>query len=265
MSFTGIDSDVAIIGAGPAGLLAGYETNSSQSGLKTELFTRNQIIGFPPHCSGLISYEGLKNLNLNMQDIKRKIGYHIIKRARFVGPTGNSFEIDRGSHAIIVIDRSALDQYIASRMFEIGCNLNRNHRVKQIEYKKGYWILSIKNKGESFSHKTRVLINAEGVHAHLARSIGLPAPNHKWLFPAFQADIERVLDIEADCSELFFSQRYAPGFFGWVIPLSEESARVGVAIGPWINGKTRKYFYYFLNKHPGLKDRFERKKRCVAL
>jgi flavin-dependent dehydrogenase len=132
--------------------------------------------------------------------------------------------------------------------------------VKQIIYRKGFWYLSIKNNKKIISHKTRILINAEGVHSHLAQSIGFPVPNHNWLFPAFQADIEGVSDLEADCSELFFGQKYAPGFFGWVIPLNEESARVGVAIGPWINGKTRHFFYHFLNKHPALRRRFEDKK-----
>ncbi len=256
MTATKQSSDLAIVGAGPAGLLAGFETNPFENDLDVNIFTKNNIIGHPPHCSGLISYKGLQKLNVNMQDLKRRVGYNSIQRAKFVSPNNYFFEIDRGSNAMIAINRTELDQYLASQTIERGCNLHNNHRVKQIKYKKDMWSLSIKNNEKTIIHKSRILINAEGVHTHLARSIGFPVPNKKWLFPAFQADLDNIKDLDVNCSELYFGQMYAPGFFGWVIPLNEESAKVGVAIGPWTNGKTRQFFYHFLNKHPYLKKRF---------
>jgi flavin-dependent dehydrogenase len=195
-----------------------------------------------------------------MNEIKRKIGFNFIERAKFVSPLNHSFEIDRGSQAMIVIDRAKLDQFLATQATEKGCNIHTNHKVKKIERKKGRWFLLIENDERTFTHSTNFLINAEGIHAHLARSNGFPIPNKNWLFPAFQADIEDVSDLEANCSELFFGNRYAPGFFGWVIPLNEESARVGIAVSPWTKGKIRQFFYRFLHKHPALKERFRKRK-----
>ena len=110
-----LNSDIAIIGAGPAGLLAGYETNPLKNGLITTTFTKTSNIGFPVQCSGLISYSGLKSLGLNLYDIGSRIGYNIIQRAKFVSPSNYSFEIDRGLNSMIVIDRPLLEKYLASR------------------------------------------------------------------------------------------------------------------------------------------------------
>ena len=255
-----IDSDIAVIGAGPAGLLAGHETNPDRYGIETNVFTKNEIVGLPPHCSGLISYEGLQKLNLNMQDIKHKIGYNLIERARFVGPANSFFEIDRGPQSMVVIDRPALDQYLAERMIKRGCKLHSGHKIVKIKNKKGIWHLLIKNNKDYITQKTRILINAEGIPSRLAESVGYPVPNKNWLFPAYQADFEGVLDLETDCSELYFGQEFAPGFFGWVIPIGEDSARVGLAIGSWMSGKTRRFFHRFIKKHPALKKRFKDKK-----
>jgi flavin-dependent dehydrogenase len=102
------------------------------------------------------------------------------------------------------------------------------------------------------------LINGEGIHARLAKSVGLPTSNPNWHMPSYQCDFSHVSDLESDCSELYFGQKYAPGFFGWVIPLKDDSARVGIAVGPWMKGNTRYLFNYFLRKHPGLKTRFRK-------
>ncbi|MCK4848666.1 MAG: NAD(P)/FAD-dependent oxidoreductase [Candidatus Heimdallarchaeota archaeon] len=253
-----LTSDIAIIGAGPAGLLAGYETNPSKNGLITSVFTKSSKIGFPAHCSGLVSYSGLESLGLNMHDIKSRIGYNNIRRAKFVSPSNHSFEIDRGSKSMIVIDRPSLDQYLAVRTKKVGASVQINQQITQIKYIEGLWHLFVRNNGKNFEHRTKILINGEGVHARLARSINLPVPNPSWHMPSYQCDLSHVSDLESDCSELYFGQNYVPGFFGWVIPLKDESARVGVAVGSWMKGKTRYFFNKFLRKHPGLKTRFRK-------
>jgi geranylgeranyl reductase family protein len=253
-----LDSDIAIIGAGPAGLLAGYETNPLKNGLTSAIFTKNMKVGYPAHCSGLIASTGLESLGLNLKDIKSRIGYNNIRRAKFVSPNNLSFVIDRGSKSMIVLDRPSLDQYLAERTESVGTCIQINHTIKKIKFLKGVWHLFIKNKDTKFVHKSKILINGEGIHARLAKSFGLPIPNPNWLMPSYQCDLSNVFDLELDCSELFFGQNYAPGFFGWVIPLKDESARVGIAVGPWMKGKTRYFFRNFLRKHPDLKERFRK-------
>ncbi len=250
-------SDIAIIGTGPAGLLAGYETQPSKNDLVTSIFAKNSKIGLPSHCSGLVSYNGLKSLGLSMNDIKSRIGYNIIRKARFVSPEGYSFEIDRGSSSMIVIDRPSLDQYLATRTRKSGSTIHTSHKVMRIKFIDGLWNLFIKYEGNKIIHRAPILINGEGIQTRLAESIHLPVPNKNWHMPAYQCDLSNVSELEKDCSELYFGQKFAPGFFGWVIPLNDDSARVGIAVGPWIKGRTRYLFNKFLRKHPDLKKRFK--------
>jgi digeranylgeranylglycerophospholipid reductase len=252
------NSDIAIIGAGPAGLLAGHEINPRKNNVSASIFTKTSEIGFPAHCSGLISYSGLKSLGLNMDYIRSRVGYNNIQRAKFVSPSNHSFEINRGSNSMIVIDRPLLDQYLAVRTKDVGTNIQNNHKIERITFNEGSWYLFIKNVDKNFVHKATILINGEGIHARLAKSIGQPVPNPNWHMPSYQCDMSRVSDLELDCSELYFGQSYAPGFFGWVIPLTNDSARVGIAVGPWMKGKTRYLFNSFLRKHPDLKSRFQK-------
>jgi flavin-dependent dehydrogenase len=219
-----LNSDIAIIGAGPAGLLAGYETNPLKNGLTSTIFTKNLKVGYPVHCSGLISYSGFKSLGLNLKDIKSRIGYNNIRRAKFVSPNNLSFVIDRGSKSMIALDRPSLDKYLAERTENVGTCIQVDHTIKRIKFFKGVWHLFIKNKERTFVHKSKILINGEGIHTRLAKSFGLPIPNPNWLMPSYQCDLSHVSDLELDCSELFFGRNYAPGFFGWVIPLKDASA-----------------------------------------
>ncbi|UCE13705.1 MAG: NAD(P)/FAD-dependent oxidoreductase, partial [Candidatus Heimdallarchaeota archaeon] len=168
--------------------------------------------------------------------------------------------IDRGSNSMVVIDRIALDNYFAERATKIGCKFFLGHRVRQVKNNGNYWSLYIKHNNKLKVWKSKLLISAEGVHARLAASLGLPFPDKNWLFPAIQMTFEGVTDFDKDCVELFFGRNYAPGFFGWLIPVNEELVRAGVAIGRVFNGKTRLFMKRFLKKHPHLRQRFKKAK-----
>ena len=63
-----------------------------------------------------------------------------------------------------------------------------------------------------------------------------------------QVHVERVVDIDTDFVELYFGQRFAPGFFGWIIPRKDGSAKVGLATT--VRSNVRLCLERFLKKHP---------------
>lgn len=249
------NSDIVIIGAGPAGLMAGYETHSFEKGINVTLLTKNHIIGHPAHCSGLISYNGLQTLGINMNDLQTRISVNEINRAKFISPSNDIFEINRGPNSMLSLDRPSLDRYLASKVQKSGCKVNIKNRVVQIQYKDNFWRLTSKSEDGNIIYKCKILINTEGIHAHLANSINLPVPSKIWGFPAFQSIFTNIRDLESDCCELYFGKKFAPGFFGWVIPIDEDSARIGIAVSSWISGNTREFFHKFISKHSRLKSR----------
>jgi len=54
--------------------------------------------------------------------------------------------------------------------------------------------------------------------------------------------------VDSDFVEVYYGQTYAPGFFGWIIPRRDGSAKVGLAAGARTN--VHACFERFLRKHP---------------
>ncbi|MFX1282307.1 MAG: geranylgeranyl reductase family protein [Promethearchaeota archaeon] len=256
MSSHKFNSDLVIVGAGPAGSCAAWESVQKRLGVSVSLFEEHPEIGKPLQCSGLVATDGLENLGLNL----KKVILNRILRAQFIAPDFSSFEVKRGHDSMVVINRVALDISLAERARGLGCEYHLGHRVNQIHFDDNGWILHIHHKSKKKIHKSKVLISAEGAHARLTRSIGLSTPNKNWLFPALQYEFDQIQDINSDCVELYFGRKYAPGFFGWVIPTYENSARIGIAVIPWFKGKQHLYLKRFLKKHPFLKKRLKNSK-----
>ncbi|MHA2345854.1 MAG: hypothetical protein ACXACP_03970, partial [Candidatus Hodarchaeales archaeon] len=219
------------------------------------IFEEHEHIGKPSHCSGLIALEGLLKLGVNRNIIRKNLMVNEIKRARFFAPNKDFFQINRKHDSLIVLNRYNLDQYLATCSEKSGSKYYTNHSVKQIFFNENKWNLLIRHGKNTKKFTCEILISAEGSRARLASSIGLQGPNPKWLFPAIQFDLKKVVDFESDCSELYFGNKFTPGFFGWFIPLNEEAARIGIAVNPIFSGKTRLYLERFVRKHPLMKMR----------
>ncbi|UCE12640.1 MAG: NAD(P)-binding protein, partial [Candidatus Heimdallarchaeota archaeon] len=86
-------SDVSIIGAGPAGSCAAWETMRMNSNLSVSIFEEHHQIGKPQHCSGLLAIEGLQKLGVEIGKIKQKLAHNTVQRAKFVSPSHYSFGI----------------------------------------------------------------------------------------------------------------------------------------------------------------------------
>ena len=64
---------------------------------------------------------------------------------------------------------------------------------------------------------------------------------------AVEAEVESVQDVELDAVEVYFGKSYAPGFYGWLIPKTDGSAKVGLATN---HGDPREYLKRLMTKHP---------------
>lgn len=183
MIFENLECDIVIIGAGPAGTLAGLEAINEDSDISVIIFEEHSQVGNPPHCSGLFSLEGFRSLGLDMTEIKKRLNFNLVSRAKFIGPDNNFVEIVRGPDSMIVLDRVALDKYLAEQVQNHNCDLKLKHRIQRIHFDGNYWNLFPGRGSKKPKFRCKILISAEGVHAKLTSSIGLPIPNRNWLFP----------------------------------------------------------------------------------
>jgi digeranylgeranylglycerophospholipid reductase len=102
-----------------------------------------------------------------------------------------------------------------------------------------------------------MVVDAGGCGAPVSRYMGIPQSRRQFVNSA-QVHVECINDIDPDFVELYFGQQFAPGFFGWIIPRRDGSAKVGLGVAARLN--IRPYFEKFLKKHPGVSSKLRKAK-----
>jgi digeranylgeranylglycerophospholipid reductase len=94
---------------------------------------------------------------------------------------------------------------------------------------------------------SKIVLDAEGVSSRLLRQAGLQGLKNSGLVYAVEAEVDTAQDVELDTVEVYFGKAYAPGFYGWLIPRPDGSAKVGLATK---YGDPREYLKRLMFKHP---------------
>jgi flavin-dependent dehydrogenase len=97
------------------------------------------------------------------------------------------------------------------------------------------------------SVRAKIVIDAEGVSSRFLREAGLARLNREGLVYAVEAELENVSDLGLDAVDVFMGKDYAPGFYGWLIPRSDGTAKVGLAAK---TGNPKELLQRLMLKHP---------------
>jgi len=239
-------ADVIIVGGGPCGSFAAL--NLAKLGAKeVTVFEEHSEIGVPCHCAGHLSIKGLKRLGLYPPP--EKIVENIFYGAVFYSPSGKSLPIRFSSPVTCAVNRTFFDKYVADLAEAAGVRYCLNTRVESLIVENGFVKgVSVKQNG-CFERKylSKVVVDAEGVSPKILRQTGLSASNCDMLVYGVQAEIEGVKDIESDIVEVYLGSSYAPGFFAWLIPRRDETAKVGLAAK---TGNPKRLLEKLMFKHP---------------
>ncbi len=213
------ESEIAVIGAGPAGLIAARE--ASLRGADVFVFEEHNEIGLPCHCAGLLSIEGLRSIGVPPYGayVQNKI-----RGARFFSPSNLSFTIEGKKVLAYVVDRHILDCFLAEQALKGGSRIKLSSRVQSVKYNRG-WILNVN--GHDYL-RAKLLIDAEGALPKILKATPLKVLDKNNLLNGFQVDISGV-KVDPEHVEVHLGREIAPGFFAWIIPLNDEEARVGLA------------------------------------
>src|SRR5438128_1718470 len=199
--------DVAVVGGGPAGLLAA--TRCAEAGLDVLLFEEDPLIGEPTHCTGVISLETADLAKVPDEIILSRLG-----RARLHAPSGRSCEIvwegdDR--EQILVIDRGAFDRGLAARAADAGVVIDTNVSVRRITvHADGVDLVA-----GPYMLRARACVLACGVTYRFQRHLGLGLPRQVVHTAQVEVDAE-----PSEAVELHFGRSVAPNGFAWVTPVS---------------------------------------------
>jgi digeranylgeranylglycerophospholipid reductase len=258
--------DVVVVGAGPTGCRVAEIV--AKKGYKVALIEADKEVGEPVQCAGLVSHR-IRNLIPDLPEsaylnqistakfvssssgfeLKSNLPFYVVDRAAMdkflffkarkagaVGETGvlfKEYEMDHGTADFVAAPepaKNALQVSDARRAARTGvpASLQKaeeqnpqpvEHKIETIE---SDHLLVSTSKGKVM---TRILIGADGPVSSVAAAAGLRRPGN--MMNALQATVDGEFDPRA--CELYFSSSIASDFFGWVVPLSETKARIGVA------------------------------------
>jgi geranylgeranyl reductase family protein len=209
--------DVIIAGAGSAGSLCAREC--AELGLETLVLEEHSFVGKQRKCTALVSKNGLELLDVDFA----KSVLNEVCGARFYSSRFQMRFRSKQTQAC-VLDRQKFDEQCAFEAKRAGAQLRLKTRV-----------LGVKQTGEGVAVKTnngvfrsKLLVGCDGVSSTVASCAGFPQVEK--IVVGWETEFEKAVVSETDSVNLFFDSVKYPGFFAWLVPVSQTSCRVGVAV-----------------------------------
>lgn len=222
-----------VVGAGPSGLSAAKRIQ--ETGWQTAVIEEHKKVGEPVACTGLISASGVEELKA--KKVVDEVLMNSVRGAQIFSPGHEMIEVKRSETVAYVVDRAEFDRVLAREAIEAGVELRLNTRLIDIRNE----TLFVEHKGRGEILKSRVVIGADGVNSRTRKIMGIETTMKDFVH-AYQVDA--VGKFDPRYVQLYFGD-YAKDFFAWVVPESEERARVGLAS---TSGNIRKDFNVFVGE-----------------
>jgi len=213
--------DIAVIGAGPAGSMAAKY--AAKAGAAVVLLEEHPSVGWPVECAGLLGEKAIRE-----SELAGSFGHHTLrglKGACIYSPGGFRMDFKASSNRAFVVDRRLFDRELALDAIRAGADLWLHSSVRRLRREYGGRILTL---GDGSELRSKIVISSEGVRARIARRAGIAAAQ-KILSGA---QVEVPFNVE-DPEKVEVHLGAAPGLFAWVIPIGEETARIGLCANEW--------------------------------
>ena len=222
----------SIIGGGPAGSYTAYLL--AKEGYKVDLFEEHKEIGRPIQCTGIMTFyidNILKGINLSHEDFLT----NTITKTKVFAPDNSSVEISLKKNYIV--DRALFDKYLTDLALSAGAKIHLGKRFTEGRTAGN----KIKFKVNNDIITTDRLIGADGPFSQVAKSFSMYG-KRKFALGA-QARMKMENKIDPEVVEFFLGE----GYFGWLVPEDEKTARVGIAS----NDRAKYYFDKLIKLRPG--------------
>src|SRR3989441_3022895 len=211
------DTDVLVIGAGPAGAVAAWEAKRVASELDVVLLERAARVGTPVRCAEGVGDAGLREF-VNPDGapwVARKI-----TRVVFVAPDDTEVKVAERDVGWI-LDRTQFDAHLAERAVAFGAELRVSTEAAGMTCEPdGRWRVRLRGAGGDETCPARVVIGADGGEAMVGRWAGLenrvPAPDMESCAPYVVGGV----DLDPHALYLQIRGDIAPGGYAWVFPKS---------------------------------------------
>ncbi len=164
------DTDVLVIGAGPAGCVAAWEAKRHAPELDVVLLERDRAVGAPVRCAEGVGDAGLREFAEpdGAPWVARKI-----TRVIFLAPDDTEVKVAERDVGWI-LDRTRFDAFLGDRAAAAGVTvLVGTEAAGMSRDTDGGWRVQLRGAGGEEMWRARIVIGADGVEAMVGRWAGL--------------------------------------------------------------------------------------------
>jgi digeranylgeranylglycerophospholipid reductase len=243
-----INSDVVVVGAGPAGCLAAK--TAASKGVHVILLEEHTEIGAPVHCAEGISINGL--IAAGLEPVKPIVSQEL-PRARVFAPNRSYVTLKSPGETGYTLNRDEFDRALGERAVKAGAELLTSTKAKNVLKDEGVIVgVRAEQKGEPLEIRAKVVIGADGCSSIIRRSAGLS----RWYSDVgicVQYQLGGLHLDDPEMAELYIGSNYAPGGYAWVFPKSGEVANVGLGVRRIHVEPAIEYLKRFIDSDPRFK------------
>jgi digeranylgeranylglycerophospholipid reductase len=234
--------DVVIVGAGPAGLSAGW--SAAKTGVRVAIIERDEAIGQNVRTSGVTWIKEAKAFGIPSEL------YNPIKNYAFYSP--NNFVLKQSSqYEVAVLDVRKTYQFLAYRAASAGADIFLRTNVTDTLINQDKKLNGVKANSlkEDLIFNSKVVVDASGFYSFIGKTMGLVS---QWKRFGVGAEYEAYVDkVDPETWYLMVGQKYSPAGYAWVFPLGKNKARIGVGIGkPESQDDATQHLLELLEKRP---------------
>lgn len=249
-----IETDVLVIGAGPAGSTAAK--HAALGGADVILLDKKSEIGAPKRCAEGVSKKGLAKLGIepNPRWITKEI-----EGVRLTSPNGTDVWLTEDEielpEAGYILERKVFDKFMAMDAARAGATIKIKTLATGLEKVEDGFIVSTESMGKKEDIKTKILIAADGPEGHVARWAGLkPTTKAKEMESGVQYEMVGLEFDKENVIEFYFGS-CAPGGYVWIFPKGDDIANVGLAVLQHLTDKSAiEYLDDFIATCPATKN-----------
>lgn len=218
--------------------------SAARLGLRTALLEEHPAVGTPTHCTGKLQVHAFQEF-----DLPQHLRLNTLQAGVFYAPDGAAFKVRRSTPDSHVVDRDALDRWLAEAAQQEGAELMLGTRARGAERVNGGMRVAGLRGSRSVTITAGVIIDAEGARPILPKVLGVRLAR-RWV-SGLQYQVANVDFEEEDCPEIYLGADIAPGFFAWLMPLGNRRGRVGLCVDPQVTQRPPVYFIdRLIRDHP---------------
>ena len=222
--------DLLVVGGGPAGAAAAIAAQRAAPELDTVVLDRQKFPRDKACGDGLGPGVAARLADLGAGDVVR--GRRPIERLKIVAPSGAEVVGDLpaiGKSARgYVVPRSEFDDALLTRARDTGAEVWIENRLERLEATVDEPVrITASGPNGSVSIEARAVIAADGARSDVRRLLGVAYNDSAHTGVAIRAYVQRPGGFEH--MAFYFKRELLPAY-GWIFPIDEQAANVGVMI-----------------------------------